>query len=88
LANRLNVDPDGPDDVLQTFPDAATESLPRSAQCDGGLRDIHGETVPNENRGFGSNRTVTPPANVTAANAENANAGVTALASHSWETEL
>ena len=42
---------------------------------------------------FGSNRTVTPPANVTAENAENASAintcdGVTALASDLWETDL
>jgi hypothetical protein len=42
---------------------------------------------------FGSSRTITPPANVTAKNAENASAinacdGVTALASAPWETEL
>ena len=47
----------------------------------------------NKIKEFGSNRTVTPPANVTAENAENASAinacdGVTALASDPWETEL
>jgi hypothetical protein len=47
----------------------------------------------NKIKEFGSNRTVTPPANVTAENAENTSAinacdGVTALVSDPWETEL
>jgi hypothetical protein len=35
LENRLNVDPDDPDDGLQPFSAAAAESVPRRAQCDG-----------------------------------------------------